>query len=178
MSLIEAFLDSASAHPERPAIVHNGRAIRYAELARAVWEVADLVGPSPGVVGVLATHTPGTVAAMLGIWAAGGTYCPVDPRFPAARRDAMLDAAGCRTVVDPATVDLAAGRSGQPAPAPTDPEKPAYVLFTSGSTGQPKPVVTPQRAIAAAVASLRELFDLDVEHRDGPGTESVTGAPE
>jgi glutamyl-tRNA reductase len=28
------------------------------------------------------------------------------------------------------------------------------------------------------VASLRELFDLDVEHRDGAGTESVTGAPE
>ncbi len=28
------------------------------------------------------------------------------------------------------------------------------------------------------VASLRELFDLDVEHREGPGSESVTGAPE
>ena len=28
------------------------------------------------------------------------------------------------------------------------------------------------------VASLRELFDLDAEHREGGGTESVTGAPE
>ena len=28
------------------------------------------------------------------------------------------------------------------------------------------------------VASLRELFGLDAEHREGPGSESVTGAPE
>jgi glutamyl-tRNA reductase len=28
------------------------------------------------------------------------------------------------------------------------------------------------------VASLRELFALEAEHREGPGSESVTGAPE
>jgi acyl-coenzyme A synthetase/AMP-(fatty) acid ligase len=40
------------------------------------------------------------------------------------------------------------------------PEDPAYVLFTSGSTGRPKPVVTPRRAIAAAVSSLAEVMDV------------------
>ena len=164
MSLIEAFLDAAAEHPGRPAIVHNGQAIRYAELAEAVWAVADLVGPSPGAVGVSATHEAGTVAAMLGIWAAGGTYCPVDPAFPAQRRQAMLAAAGCRTVLDPADVPwYADAPPGQP--APTDAEKPAYILFTSGSTGRPKPVVTPRRAISATIASLRDLFDLSVHDR-------------
>ncbi|BCJ76074.1 hypothetical protein CS0771_56180 [Catellatospora sp. IY07-71] len=167
MSLIEAFAGVAAAHPERLAIVHNGRAIRYADLAQAVWAVADLVGPSPGTVGVPATHSPGTIATMLGVWAAGGTYCPVDPAFPAQRRQAMLTAAGCRTVFDPADVPwhTADTRASHRPLAVIDAERPAYILFTSGSTGQPKPVVTPRRAIATTIASLRDLFDLTVDDR-------------
>jgi nonribosomal peptide synthetase protein VioO len=163
LSLIEAFLHAAAAHPGRPAIVHNGQAIRYAELADAVWAVADLIGPSPGAVGVAATHSPGTVAALLGIWAAGGTYCPVDPAFPAPRRQMMLAAAGCRTLLDPADVPWYAETT--PHHVTIDPEKPAYILFTSGSTGKPKPVVTPRRAIDTTVASLRDLFDLSIHDR-------------
>ncbi|WP_425555612.1 AMP-binding protein [Kitasatospora kazusensis] len=44
-------------------------------------------------------------------------------------------------------------------PTPSGAE-PAYLLFTSGSTGEPKPVVTPRRAVSAAVCSLRDLFGL------------------
>ncbi|NQE86176.1 AMP-binding protein [Nocardia terpenica] len=44
-------------------------------------------------------------------------------------------------------------------------EQPAYVLFTSGSTGRPKPVVTPRRALSAAVGSLRALFEITPEDR-------------
>ena len=180
MSLVEVFLGVAARYPERPAIVHNGQPIRYAEMAQAVWAVADLVGPSPGVVGVPATHSPGTIATMLGIWVAGGTYCPVDPGFPAQRRQTMLTAAGCRTVFDPADVPwYTADTCTPPGPPPgrarpsrqkfgqsaIDVERPAYILFTSGSTGQPKPVVTPRRAIASTVASLRDLFDLSIHDR-------------
>lgn len=167
MSLIETFLGVAATYPERPAIVHNGQPIRYAEMAQAVWAVADLVGPSPGAVGVPATHSPGTIATMLGIWVAGGTYCPVDPAFPAQRRQKMLTAAGCRTVFDPADVPwYTAGHRTPPGTAAAiDAERPAYILFTSGSTGEPKPVVTPRRAITATIASLRDLFDLSVHDR-------------
>jgi nonribosomal peptide synthetase protein VioO len=167
LSLIEAFLGVAATYPERPAIVHNGQAIRYAEMAQAAWAVADLVGPSPGAVGVPATHSPGTIATMLGIWLAGGTYCPVDPAFPAQRRQTMLTAAGCRTVFDPADVPWYTRTTRTPPAqlAAIDAERPAYTLFTSGSTGQPKPVVTPRRAIATTVASLRDLFDLSVHDR-------------
>ncbi|MEU1509032.1 AMP-binding protein [Kitasatospora sp. NPDC005748] len=43
--------------------------------------------------------------------------------------------------------------------------EPAYLLFTSGSTGQPKPVLTPRRALAAVLPSLRELFGLTPDDR-------------
>lgn len=50
--------------------------------------------------------------------------------------------------------------TGNQSPAPASAEDPAYILFTSGSTGAPKPVVTPHRAIATTVRSLRDLFGL------------------
>ncbi|MEV0644001.1 amino acid adenylation domain-containing protein [Phytomonospora sp. NPDC050363] len=159
-----------------PAIVHNGRTIAYRELADRVDALAEGLGPDPGTVAVLTSRTPETVVALLAILAAGGTYCPVDPAFPAVRRDAMLAAAGCRSVVVTApgqtpppgllAVDAAApppSRGGRTAPA--GPGRPAYVLFTSGSTGVPKPVATPRGAIAATVASLRDLFGVTADDR-------------
>ncbi|MGV9566382.1 amino acid adenylation domain-containing protein [Streptomyces sp. NPDC003480] len=164
--------------PDESAISHNGHELSYAELLRRVRRTAARLGPSPGVVGVLTDRSPATVTALLAVLAAGGTYCPVDPAFPAARQRALLEAAGCTTVIAArpgATVPegtegvrrvLAAdpgpgSDDGPPADTePADSERPAYTLFTSGSTGAPKPVLTPRRAIDSAVASLRGLFGL------------------
>ena len=154
--LVAGFLAAAAAHPERPAIAGDGSQLRYSELRARVLAVAGRLGRGPGVVGVPATHSVAAVTSLLGVWAAGGTYCPVDPGFPAGRRQAMLAAAGCRIVLgpdpQPTGTDLAVGPDG--------PDGPAYILFTSGSTGEPKPVLTPRRAIGVATAALRELFGL------------------
>jgi amino acid adenylation domain-containing protein len=162
--VLAGFRAAAQSHPDRAAVVHNGTVVSYEELAGRVDEVARRLGPGPGVVGVLASHTPATVAALLGVWAAGGAYCPVDPAFPAPRRESMLAAAGCRILLDP---DVRAGQPAAPADGapPTRPDDLAYTLFTSGSTGSPRPVLTPHRAIGAAVASLRALFDLNPADR-------------
>ena len=165
MDLLETFLDVVARHPERPAIVHNGHAMAYSRLASSVREVARRLGPDPGVIGVPAIHAPGTVVSLLGIWAAGGTYCPMDQGFPAERREFMLAAAGCRAVLTadldvlPVT-DMAATPEPQGGAVP-----PAYCLFTSGSTGEPRPVLTPRRAIDAAVGALRGLFGIVASDR-------------
>jgi len=160
--LVDALADVARSSPERPAIVHNGQTISYSAVSAGMWTVADHVGPNPGAIGVLATHSASTIVGMLGVWAAGGTYCPIDPTFPAQRQQAMIAAAGCRTVLDPAAL---AAVGGVRRPLVIDPEKPAYIMFTSGSTGEPKPVVTPRRAIETTVASLRDLFELSPSDR-------------
>jgi non-ribosomal peptide synthetase component F len=132
-SIISEFLQCA---PDRPAIVHNDAQLTYRELAAAVHAARQRLGDAPGSVAVPVAHHPDTIVELLGIWAAGGTYLPLNPAFPAERRRQMLDAAAAA------------------------PREAAYTLFTSGSTGAPKPVATPHRAIATCVAALRDVFGI------------------
>ncbi|MFJ1702607.1 amino acid adenylation domain-containing protein [Kitasatospora sp. NPDC088346] len=179
LDLIDAFTQIVESHSGRTAVVHNGRPLSYRRLNELVQESALRLGRRPGVVGVRTSRCPGVVAQLLGVLAADGTYCPIDPAFPADRQRAMVAAAGCRSVVD--AESILPGKPGvEPVDfsdllAPADPgapstpdapdvpdvlERPAYLLFTSGSTGNPKPVATPRAAIATVVHALRELFDL------------------
>jgi nonribosomal peptide synthetase protein VioO len=82
------------------------------------------------------------VIGLLGVFAAGGAYMPIDPAFPAERVEAMRAAASSQPVTGP-----------------------AYVLFTSGSTGEPKPVLTPGEAFGTTVAALTALFELTADDR-------------
>lgn len=182
--VLQAFTEAALRDPERAALVHEGRVVTYGRLYGLVHALAERLGPRPGAVAVPATHSPDTVVAMLGVLAAGGAYCPVDPAFPPARQQEMVSAAGCRAAVaTDALPELQLGlettrfslegggvtgpdaRGGSGPDRDQDPEAPAYILFTSGSTGRPKPVVTPRRAISASVRSLRGLFGITEEDR-------------
>ena len=97
------------------------------------------------------------LAALLGVWWAGGGYVPLDPAFPKARLAPMASRAGLRIIIsDSAHRDLArsvaedaeviciddpATTAGSPLdPVPLPPTALAYIIFTSGSTGQPKGV--------------------------------------
>ncbi len=168
--VVESFAKAVSQYPEHSAVVHNGQALSYVQLNAFVQATALRLGSGPGVVGIPVRRSPGTVVGLLGVLAAGGTYCPIDPTFPVGRRQAMLTAAGCRTLLDiefnatsPCPPGLVLTELPVPVggnPAPQSDSAPAYILFTSGSTGEPKPVVTPRRAIATTVRSLHDLFDL------------------
>ncbi len=170
--LVDELTEVAERHPGRPAIVHNGQTLSYSQLSSLFQAVARRLGPLPGMVATYATHSPGTVVALFGIWAAGGAYCPIDPAFPAPRQRAMVAAAGCRKVLAAQEVtalppDLEVICLGDIAADPeagrvmwAAPNSPAYCLFTSGSTGEPKPVITSRRAIGTTVPALRELFEI------------------
>ncbi|MCK1502136.1 non-ribosomal peptide synthetase [Bradyrhizobium sp. 188] len=119
------------------------------------------------------------VAAVLGVFKAGAAYVPIDPDYPQARREQILDQSGAAWLV--ITRDLAAelqvaGASttrqvmhvedlvaeGESADDLQDVEVTsqnlAYVIYTSGSTGMPKgAMVTHAGMVNHLYAKLREL---------------------
>ncbi|CAL9602231.1 amino acid adenylation domain-containing protein [Streptomyces sp. enrichment culture] len=132
--------------------------------------VADGVRPGDRV-GVLVRRGVGAVAAMDGIWRAGGVYVPLDPALPEERLRFMVAEAQVRCVVADASTAGAAAALGVPVrslegvrPGPgaprhvPAPRELAYVIFTSGSTGRPKAVGVEHRALSAHVAAAREAF--------------------
>lgn len=173
--VVAAVAESARRCPYRPATVHNRVALTYRELDMRIRATARALGPSPGVVGVLTSRSPDTIAGLLGVLTAGGTYCPIDPGYPAERLHTMIAAAGIRTVLAtgptpamPADVALLRLSGDGPDPAPfavIDTDAPAYLLFTSGSTGEPKLVVTSRPAIAIATSALSVLFGITPQDR-------------
>ena len=159
----ELFEQRAGAHPDRVAAVCAGRSLTYGQLnARANRLARGLLARGlrrEGVVAVVAERNLDWLAAVLGIFKAGGVYLPIEPHFPADRIAAMLARADCGLVLtepdSTSTLDQAlkslpdaqrlfieAGYQENHADGNLGivvaPDQLAYIYFTSGSTGEPK----------------------------------------
>lgn len=139
------------------------------------------VGPEV-VVGLCLDRNPRLIVAMLGILKAGGAFLPLDPAYPKARLDMLLQEAKVEhLVVEAGTVDAIGERPQhvldidgllQEAAASTaksdqestllenlaEPEHLAYVMFTSGSTGRPKGVMVEHRNVVNLLEGVRHRF--------------------
>ncbi|GAA2352690.1 amino acid adenylation domain-containing protein [Streptomyces violaceusniger] len=158
----ELFEERARRHPGAIAVVHGDTTRTYREINEDANKIAWTLlrqGLEPeDVVAVVTERTPRWLAAVLGVFKAGGCYLPLEPHFPAGRMARTLTRAECRWVLaDDDVPPLDEALEGRDAPrcmrvrdvldasGPTrDPEVPvagdqlAYVYFTSGSTGEPK----------------------------------------
>jgi amino acid adenylation domain-containing protein len=185
-----AFAAQAARTPDAPAVVHEGRTLRYGELAA---EVAALsrrlrargIGPEARVA-IGLERSPRMVVALLAVIAAGGAYVPLDPTHPVERLALILrdvgaaalltgsGSAGMRQAAALADVpaiclDAAAPAESGPEPAgepnlelelEDDADHLAYVIYTSGSTGTPKGVMIRHGGLARYVAAARRQLAL------------------
>jgi amino acid adenylation domain-containing protein len=100
---LQAMLAPLGSHGARAAIAFGDEAISYAELAARRDRVAAAIsarGAGRGdIVAILLQRTPLMMAALHGAIAAGVTYLPLDPGFPAERLAFMLADSGAKLVL-------------------------------------------------------------------------------
>src|SRR6266536_1340353 len=165
----QGFQAQVSRTPGTVAAEFEGNQLSYAQLNRQANQIARRLrglGVGPEVlVGVCMRTGLRRLAALLGIWKAGGGYVPLDPALPAERLSFMMadtampvvltDTPSEGSVPASATVRVLGLDAGwaqisglddtDPADVGVTPSNVAYVIYTSGSTGQPKGVVVEHR---------------------------------
>jgi len=182
--LHELFIASALAHPDRIALAHGTVEMTYGELlAHSHLVAARLIekGAQPNhLVAVVMRKGWEQVVAVLGALMAGAAYLPIDPRWPALRRNHLLEQGEVRIALTqgaldgqlewPADVERVTVErrdhlprlAAAPATRQTHMDL-AYVIFTSGSTGTPKGVMIDHRGAANTVVHLNRLFGVGRE---------------
>ncbi|WP_406726985.1 amino acid adenylation domain-containing protein [Streptomyces sp. GD-15H] len=173
--LHEAFATRARERPDAVALTSHERSLTYAEADAAADRLAGVLrarGVGPEVrVAVCLPRSVEWLVTLLAVLKAGGVYVPLDPEYPAARREFMLADSGAAVLVGSGAVaDELARTCGVPLVAPDAPgdapgggpgpapQNLAYIVYTSGSTGRPKGVQITHAAYAAVMAAQRALL--------------------
>jgi long-chain acyl-CoA synthetase len=158
----------AEAHPDRVAVRHDERVLRYADLDRAARGIAAALrarGVSPGdAVAIMVPNLPEFTMAYFGILYAGATVVPLNVLLTAPEVEYHLTDSEAQLLIahplfgEPASrgasaagvpVVWAGGGDGETVADlaaadpiavlhPTSPTDTAVILYTSGTTGKPK----------------------------------------
>ena len=180
--LHELFELHVEEHPERTAVIFEGRKVSYGELNRGANRIARklrAMGVGPEVlVGIYMERSVELVMGLMGIMKAGGAYVPMDPEYPAERLEWMRQEAGIKVVLTQDTwrelgqAEWAKGTEVVVVEANAEMEAEeeanlesvvegnnlAYVIYTSGSTGKPKGAMNTHAAIRNRLLWMDEAY--------------------
>jgi len=151
---------ACAAHPDAPALLAEDASLTYRQLGSAADDeaarlrAAGLQPAMPVIVPV--SNQALDVAAMIGVWRAGGVIVPVHRSSP----PSVVAGLGARTGAGHLSGRAPDGwRTPTPGRVPAEVSADsAYVLFTSGSTGQPKGVVLGHQAFAGKLAAIDQVL--------------------
>jgi amino acid adenylation domain-containing protein len=178
--------------PEAVAVVCEEQGLSYLELNRQANRLAHAlvrkdIGPET-IVALFAERSITFLTAMLGVFKAGGSYLPLDPRYPARRISDLLDQSGASLLLYTSECEsslrrihdnyllmrplLAASVEELIGQALDDRNLSsrngagdlAYVIYTSGSTGRPKGAMVEQRGMLNHLSA--KVIDLKLTSAD------------
>jgi len=177
------FENFAALTPNAVAVEFNQQKLTYAELNRKANQLAHFlleqgVGPN-SLIGLCLERSIELVIGILGVLKAGAAYVTLDPAYPAARLDYMLNDANVPILLTqahlPETIrfdvqtvycldaiatllDTYSDANPGLETLGTPGEDLAYVLYTSGSTGQPKGVMIRRGSLITLIDWLLKEF--------------------
>jgi amino acid adenylation domain-containing protein len=173
----QAFAAHVARAPDRTAVIDADGPHSYRELDERANQLAHYLrsrGLTKGeLVSICLDRNVDLVAAMIGVWRAGCGYVPLDPSYPTARIQMILEDSKSALVLTTSSLrkqlpwsdrtlcvdELEREIRSQPTtPPPLDPapEDTAYVIFTSGSTGRPKGVEIQQGAFENFIRAMQK----------------------
>jgi amino acid adenylation domain-containing protein len=175
-------MDVASVDPSAPALSAGSKIMKYGELAEQSGRLASLLrslGVGPDVpVALCLERSFDLIAGAFAVLMAGGAYLPLDPAWPAARIEQILEDADAHLVISRGRLAAIVRKSGtrvidldsdrdviggfEPLPKPVDVtrENLAYIIYTSGSTGKPKGVEVKHGNLLNLIFWHRRFFDI------------------
>jgi amino acid adenylation domain-containing protein len=153
----ESFARTVHRFAQETALETPARRLTFAELDRAAsalaarWRARGHQHGEP--VALLLPTSVEAVVAIVAAWKRGSPYVPLDPSWPEARIDRILNEIGARVrlrenefaweeLLDPGAERVSIGA------LPAGPADLAYIIHTSGSTGEPKGVMVSHRSLA------------------------------
>ncbi|MGJ7534435.1 MULTISPECIES: non-ribosomal peptide synthetase [unclassified Variovorax] len=179
LTLAEQVAGWARTTPDAPALEAGDVLLSYREFDARINRMAHWLQARGATAGTLVAlnlaRSADLLVAMFASWRIGAGYLPLDPEWPAARRQAVLEdavpslvlhATGSASPGDApwrqaslGDMDLDGFADNAPAHQPAMRDL-AYVLYTSGSTGTPKGVVIEQGQLLNYVAAVSSAMEL------------------
>lgn len=181
----ELFERQAEQGPDAIAVVYENTSLSYAQLNRQANQLAryliDQGVKIDMLVGLCVERSPDMIVGILAVLKAGGAYLPLDPSYPKARLEYMLDDADIGIVLTQTDVHDRLGLAGnyqrididnndhlpsystENIPTATillTPRNLAYAIYTSGSTGLPKASLLEHQGVCNLAHSQRKVFEV------------------
>ena len=177
-NVILRFERCCDSQPNQIAIVCGSDSLSFIQLDQHANRIARLLhaklGDSRPSIGLCLPRSIDQIAAMLGILKSGCSYVPIDPNYPSAtinnvvnqsnvtivigtndKRDAFANAQAQLLSISEATL-YSSDRLDSPV---LDDDALAYIMFTSGSTGTPKGVRITHRNLLYSTTSRLDYYD-------------------
>jgi amino acid adenylation domain-containing protein len=178
--------ERVAAAPESIAVIWDDRQISYRELNERVNRLANYLrdlGIKPEtIVSVYLEKSISRIVVLLAILKAGGAYLPIDPAYPQARVQHIIEDSQTRTIVTQKSlkgqlktkariIDLDLDAAEINRRSSDNPENAsmgnhlAYVIYTSGSTGRPKGVEVEHKDISYHSQTIVEHYQITERDR-------------
>ncbi len=124
------------------------------------------------IAGIAVERSLEMVIGILGILKSGAAYLPIDPQYPAERKQYILTdsqagvllSEGSENNIDLIDLVKNIGPIGPIGPilkeSPTHPTHLCYIIYTSGSTGKPRGVMVEHASVVNILWALQEKYPL------------------